>query len=40
LREIAQPKAFVSAGWIGRPARNASIADFKSGEEIFEAMRP
>ena len=39
-RRIAQPKAFVSAGWMGLPSSSASIADFRSGEESFDAIRP
>ena len=36
----AQPNAFVSAGWMGFPSSSASIADFRSGEESFDATRP
>jgi hypothetical protein len=39
-RGRAQPKAFVSAGRIGRPSRRASSAFLRSGVEIFEATRP
>ena len=39
-RAMAQPNAFVLAGRTGRPSRRASIADCRSGAEIFDAIRP